>query len=513
MNRKELCDFFNEIETTFPVSKWKINELHIWPLLRIKLGFSDLNDIYRKPRNTQKPSKSFHIKDFIFPLLYKIKSIINLEESNQISKKHNINISPLNQIDILCMSPAQHRSFVNRKMFNRFIDPIIDELKFDYNIFLLELNYGIYHTAINHNSEYCIPIEPILNENFSIFYDKNFKYDIQLERYNEFYNLLIRNVPDLDLSSFKFRNIAQELEIERLIHTKNYFKELLIQKQVKLVVVTCYYAFDCMALLAASKELCIKTIDIQHGISDEFHFANGKWNNFPTDGFEMLPNYFWLWNEKESMHMIEWKEKSGGAPKRLIGGNPWLELWQKNKIELGEEITSIILKLKEKIKNKKVIMYALETNPFIPQIIPNYMLESIKDSPDDWFWLIRLHPGQLDEKNNIEKLIGNLNLTKGFEISSATSLPLPAVLMITEVNITLTSSVVLEALYYNISSVVTHPDGKNIYKNEIANGTVLFSGEYKDKIIECLYQLLNQKTENHLNVESNFQQTLFELIN
>ena len=40
MNRREITDLINEIEEMFPVDTWVVDDIHVWPLIRIPLAMN-----------------------------------------------------------------------------------------------------------------------------------------------------------------------------------------------------------------------------------------------------------------------------------------------------------------------------------------------------------------------------------------------------------------------------------------------------------------------------------------
>ena len=40
MDRSEVMDLINEIEEKFPVDTWVVDDIHVWPLIRIPLAMS-----------------------------------------------------------------------------------------------------------------------------------------------------------------------------------------------------------------------------------------------------------------------------------------------------------------------------------------------------------------------------------------------------------------------------------------------------------------------------------------
>ena len=103
---------------------------------------------------------------------------------------------------------------------------------------------------------------------------------------------------------------------------------------------------------------------------------------------------------------------------------------------------------------------------------PEWIVNAIRNSPKDWIWLIRLHPGMLAERQKVkEYFMRNGNAI--VEIDIATDYPLPIILRNTDVHITNFSSTVIEAQDFGIYSVVVDHEGEEYFKHEIETGWVI----------------------------------------
>lgn len=522
MKRKEVIEFLNKIETSFPVNKWKINNLHIWPYLRINIAFGNLDEYISNESKKSSDNEKFIEEPFIILLKsFRFKKIalqlfnlVTTRITKRIEKK-KLDLFFANcakqKNKILCFSLSHFRTTVDNKMYNRFMDPLLSY--YEQKAMCFELDYNIFHkNKKKHHNDLHISIEPLLRtycyqnaNNHSIYNDS-----IYLKDYASFLNLLKEEgAPAFDISPYHIENLIKTFQ--RFFIITDFFKIILEKKSCKIVFITPYYGFDFFALCTACHELEVKTIDIQHGISDEFHFSYGNWKSVPVSGYEMLPDFFWTWTNDETENINKWAQATN-KHRAFNGGNPWLQSWEKNN-SLFKKENEIFNQLKNTVNNKKIILYSLESRKDYTDIIPNFMLEVLKKSPDNFFWLIRMHPNQLDKKESFIKYMKDQNLKISYNIELATQIPLPIILSNINLHTTLTSSVTLEAANYGIPTVLTDFNASTIYQKELENNIAIYTGNNPSNILNGIKTQLNNKTKQTNNFSTvSYQETAEKLL-
>src|SRR5690606_36879237 len=80
----------------------------------------------------------------------------------------------------------------------------------------------------------------------------------------------------------------------------------------------------------------------------------------------------------------------------INGGNPWLLMWKENNFQkvYDQKVLDQI------IKNKKVILYTLQPS-FDP--FPDFIINAINTTKQEYIWLVRVHPRQIENYDAIEK--------------------------------------------------------------------------------------------------------------
>ena len=117
MNAEEIIRIINDIERKFNVDNWIIDDLHVWPLIRIDLMF---NLYYTKLPALQNEVDTY----------YKIKNAANILKgtlkylySSIIDYKNN---DKLSKVDVLFISDTDSRVLIDKKWYNRHCRPFID---------------------------------------------------------------------------------------------------------------------------------------------------------------------------------------------------------------------------------------------------------------------------------------------------------------------------------------------------------------------------------------------------
>lgn len=67
-NRVDIKDFILKIEHDFPVNNWKVDDVHLWPILRIRLFFYLIDKIENQQRSN-KTTSIIGIKKHLFKRL------------------------------------------------------------------------------------------------------------------------------------------------------------------------------------------------------------------------------------------------------------------------------------------------------------------------------------------------------------------------------------------------------------------------------------------------------------
>lgn len=443
LSRRDLLDFLDQAETKYPVDTWEIDGVLVWPLIKIDLFFRHVNAESRdealskltKWRKTTIHSKT--IKIFIsfirFITLY---------------------LKGREPIVAFFSDSYGHRLVYNEAFINRYFKPMVDYLDAeDPKFTCLTINDDTENLQRYPSDESIFFIHRYLlgAKLWQKFFGKKGKH-IRLERYSDFI---------MDLSDSRFghlcvdknymahvqRKVANVLAFSRIV-------QILIRKHTpKVIFELCYYSTLRFGINHAAFQAGVSTVEIQHGGMGRDHVSYSGWSKLPHQGYSLLPQIFWLWDESSKQLIEKWTE-GNRYHTAVLGGNPWLP-YVKEKIDVFSFP-----------KDRSIILYTLQYSE-----IPNHVLEAIKLTPDHFQWWIRLHPRKLESKSIIKNILDNSGIDPDrYEIEKATSYPLPAILLNTHVHLSGSSGAVIEAAQMGVYSLILEEIGTVYYSDLIDKG-------------------------------------------
>ncbi len=495
-SRKKLMAFIHRIEREFPVDKWEVNGHKIWPLLRIELAFNSIkiqrdlpNQIDKKKNISEKVSV---FQSITLKVYRSYKTILNLLSLFRRRNKY----------EYIFSGTYLHRQLINSIYVNKLFDVIISDLKTNRNESLIIENTSkkFYNQGKLTNSKNTLFLENYLA--FFIyayrFCNKYFyKDEVVLIKYDCF----IDQISNSSLFSQTFKTDLSKGE--KYIKNKSYFAEYLFFKFIlsiikpKAVFGLCFYHGSIMALFAASKELNIPTIEIQHGPVSSLHPAYSKWSNVPKTGYDMLPEIFWAWDEESKKDIL-----SGLGSNKMTQvenyGNPWHQYWFRNNLK-GESA----------LKGKNVILYTMQP---LENYLDDFVIDAIKKTCRNYDWWIRIHPQQLLLKEEIIDFFIQKEIIDLINFDDATNIPLPIILKHIKIHITKTSGTTLEAIQFGIKTILIHELGKEYYLDLLNQGKVFYLlKKQSNDLINLLNELMEIKKVKYREKKINYCNILDKL--
>ncbi|EGQ27039.1 hypothetical protein HMPREF9372_0961 [Sporosarcina newyorkensis 2681] len=461
-------EFINYIEKNYPVNQWSISGVDIWPLIRVILGFK----IVTKSRNTTSPT----VED---NSLGKLPNLSNLMLENE-------------NVDVFVLMDSFSRIKLKDSWYHRLSGPFNEEIrKKGLHVVNLEFSYHHIERFPVSDESYSITnqLEWIENHN----YISNPVYLISYESVKK--DFLTRYGKDFDFPSIIYINNITSY----IFRLSIYFEALLLEKKTKAVFIVNYYQLNSHALILAARRVGIPSVDIQHGNQRDLFYH--QWLNVPSEGYNVLPNYFWCWDQKDSKVINEWADQTS-IHKAINGGNPWIELWKDESLLLVKEYDQITAQyISEDEVNIILTLQPLYGLPTWRTNVPVWVVSAIGESPDNWKWHIRYHPQMLGNYSNEMKMCETLlkpHIIKGkVETKRATEEPLMAILRKMTVHITAFSTSVTEAMHLQVPSITIHQQAKEFYKNEIESGWVS-PVKNSEELIEAIHSLSLKKRNNNL---------------
>lgn len=467
MTRKELVEYLNGIEDRYPIHKWKIGGIYIWPLIKIKLFFKwtlkDDGEVDKSRKEQNKKGVMFFVEVFLsFVSLFRL-----------FFKRNS------NKRSILFVESASHRADFEGKLVNKYFTPLEncqsdDAERYDF----------VYFTDFNGE------VNSYPNQN-TVFFRKYFYATYVIQFVKSLFKL--QRLSGID-------GLEKELEEKGLIENSSQFLEdikkqyiqIAAAKQVSLLVIKkykirlifelCYYSNLRFGVNLSSREHDIPVYEVQHGGMGPEHISYSGWRNVPQSGYELLPQYFWLWDEPSYILLNSWI-KNQSYHKAILGGNPWL----------GYVIENLYGKY-DFPTEKKIILYTLQRRD-----IEEYILKAISITPDDYEWWIRLHPRKLDNMPKIERALAKYAVAEKVVLESATHYPLPLVLKKANIHLSGFSGSIIEAAQLNTFSLILSDIGVNAFQLYIESGFAAAElSESPEQLVDSI-----KKNSSKVNLSSN----------
>lgn len=431
-NREDIRDFVVKIEQTFQINDWKVNDLHLWPILRIRLFFYLIDEIENlKKKNSD---QTYH-KPIKYPFLKSLKEKLVFNKW----------LYSLPKKKIIFVGTNAHRVNFDGKRFNRFFDSLIsmNGQTEDY----LYLEY-VYDKNLNYYKKDKVFETENRIENFSR--SRNYSLKYSLSNFHQFLNYLKSN-PITE----KFAEEISEEQLKqigyKLYYRFEFYKKNLRKIQPQELYILCYYGGSTTySIVAAANHLKIKTIEMQHGPQPDLHLCYTNWTNLPENGYDVLPRNFYQWDDGSVENINSWATYTKlYQPKK--NGHPWIDFIKQVQIETPDD---------------DFILYCLQPEPTsLEWLFNENIVNAIKNSNQKWY--IRLHPRQIDRQEEIIQLLRKKELLHKINIEEATQLPLPALIKKSLVCVTHSSGVAIESELLNKKSVIIHELGVKYHQKTI----------------------------------------------
>jgi len=463
----EIVDFISHAESQFPVQEWTIDGLAVWPIVRIHVAFSLIALVYAETDNQVSRNQEFwHRSRGI------ARSLAKLITARHRDSRHNARIRPA---DVAFLITASARFFkVEGEWYQPYSDSFIKYLN-DYGLASLSLEVasdGEYRIPryrksffIQHRI-YLLALMAVLKSRFMAPGNE------RLEGFTEF---LAQLKSRFGYEGFNLKSLRRR--VSQVFLYRDLYRRYLLKIRPSVGINDGYYALEAMGFSLACRELNILSIEIQHGVQGKNHFAYRTWSKFPTQGYALLPNIFWCWNEEDCQNIREWTNRIRDYHWPVTGGNPCLQIFSKR----GEDLLSSLSgSFGQDRAGTLHILFTLQS--FYE--LPTFLIEAVRNSPSEWVWLFRVHPQYWETREVVRKTITEEGLTNCL-IEEASDVPLGVLLQRVDVHVTEFSSSVLEAHSMGVYSVVINQKGADLYGEKIRQGIVLEAYDSK-KLIESI---------------------------
>jgi hypothetical protein len=350
--RIKLIEKLNKYESVFPVEKWQVGDIHVWPIIKVQIFF-----ICFKDKKISKDKKNGVWKK----LFYKIRSNGSGLIKLLFSIYHFLLFWP-KESRILFSGASTHRVLFNGQYINRYYQLILEYLQ------KKNIHYEIfeYQGLDNQNLDiaYIHKIQPLFKKKqnlSSLMNDPGFISFLEI----------LNKETGIEAEQFL---VSLKQGVENIDSWANLYGYIFKKTKAKYTIGLCYYSNPMFGMNLAAKRMGVLSIDFQHGTQGPLHFAY-TFNKKPIGGYNILPNQFWCWDEESADHLKSWILNDHIVK---IVGNPWIEFITE------QQFDQYHLPI-----DKPIVLF---THQPLKPILDSYLLETINSTKNKYHWWIRVHP-------------------------------------------------------------------------------------------------------------------------
>lgn len=456
--RRVLVERLVQIEESHDVNALTYKGLRIWPMLRSRLGAAYEDKWIGHGRHAP-----HHIQRTLWPryeLNRSIQTALNPEEALETPRIAGEDASTLKEIcgqaECLFFSRRiRHFKTTRGKFTDHQEDYLFDLLSDEFNCLKIE--------AAERYTNHTIPrvVSPVCfktpwNNDYSVFKEKFSPLFPPWPERAETEKFLksAQAICDLDPAAVEIGNIEkmlQFLEANMQVHL-----EILAELRPKTIFIGLYLAIETMGMIVAAKRMGIPTIEIQHGLIGRYQWFQTHYTKIPPDGYELLPDYFWVWDKTTKQDTEREMPISPGPHRAITGGNPALEAWATASDQSSNAYQTLFFDGLD--RRRHVILVALQYYSLAPANI----IQAMKRAPKDWLWLIRLHPMSHSLQDVVTEVYQNHGLDN-IEVFHATEAPLYDLLQHVDHVVTPFSTIALEAGHFNVPVTLTEKISAEVF--------------------------------------------------
>ncbi|OVE78187.1 hypothetical protein BVX99_00505, partial [bacterium F16] len=129
--------------------------------------------------------------------------------------------------------------------------------------------------------------------------------------------------------------------------------------------------------------------------------------------------------------------------------------------------------------------------------------ELVSNSPKDWIWVLRPHPGTKDHYDEMREFFRTVH--PNVEMNLAIELPLHVLILVADIHISWFSTCALECLPFGVKTIFIHPSAKVMYNEFITSGRMVYVEHPLDAIelIESSEPLENIQQDSYATFSGN----------
>lgn len=444
---------FEACERDFPVDRWRVGGLDVWPLIRVDLylrwvqAFSAPSALVVEPPAGRVGGRTRRVVAIAARALGAVGASMRRPPSISSGKAAVVLLS-------------DGISFVNQgeRRFEKFCDPVASM-------------YGEAGFA-------CLKLDPVtpagpgvdgwvgLGASLEGAMRRSrlqLSSSLALEDYARFADFVRRTCGLVPMAG---RDVARSAEI--VVAYASVFGRIVRDTGARLAFQVSYYSQVGFAFNLACRRAGIRVVDLQHGVAGDANPAYGYWSRLPQRGFELLPTDFWSWSEDEYSAIERWASGSAGQHRALPGCNLLPAFFAAGRIgpaPLQDEELGHLLAQRD--ATKACILLTLQPNYLTDPEWRARLNALIEYSAVRATWWVRPHPMMAGAADDI---IRALPESARASVAAVMWLPLHMLLAHADMHATHSSATVREADELGVPSAVLSEIGAGFFAASIAAG-------------------------------------------
>lgn len=459
------------IEACFDVSSWKVADIPVWPLLRLRWMFAEWARIY-----TTTPSTFDAHRGRLAQLLRgpaAVRRVTRADPSGQAGGD--------NACDIVFLSDGISFSHLGGRWVERFCDPIRARAEQRGLRCALWTPGPQLHHPRHAPSRFVQPGIDRANLGGGLLALLGAG-RTELPAHHEVIAWLVdHGFGAASLAVAKVRSDALRVRAIAHLHQRR-----LRCSRARLAFMVGYYSVEGMGFVLACRACGIQVVDIQHGVQGELHPAYARWPAPAQTGLHpLLPDRFWVWSDWERDVVARWAD--GTAHAALVGGNPWLDVWRDGQGWPGVAAAVAAARtLRQQAQGRPVVLVTLQYGlADCEQLDP--LVALLRAQRSRFVYWVRLHPLMLERREAVRARLAVDGCT--VELDACTDLPLQAVLPQADVHLTHSSSTAIEAAQFGLRTVLTSDYGAELFTPLIEAGSVVVEAGTAAELASTLARL------------------------
>jgi hypothetical protein len=485
-------DLFKYVEEHFDLSRLQFKGINFWPLIRSRVAYQLFFEI---------PTEDYKVTPKIKSVSDRIKLPYRKLKLEKLRQSFEDSIKGLGQeIQVFVYPDKLFIDSFKGKSYSRYVDPYYEIIAG------MNSSVGRFSLSVKEDriSEPYHPINYLETDQFLKYLEvKKYLDGYRQNNYKEVEKIkkVLADLNKLCESKFSLRPFFPTLikEFNEVVDYQSFFDRLFEVSKVKFIFLECFYDTVKMALCVSAKKNDIEVIELQHGVIGDYTYL--PYLNSGVN-YDMMPDHLWCWTQSDKDEVIK-QNLSFKYLKPFVGGNMWMKKYVNGEIDyVTEEDIRYFNTLRSGYK--KLVVFTQQ-----PLIESEILFAAISEAPEHLFF-IRFHP--LTSTAEKEAIKTRLKDFKNVEFEKAMRLSLYALFKYCDLQVTHSSATAVEALSFNLPTVIFGKNGYSFYKEQIADHVIFYAGTTAE-IVELVintpipdpehlsyYQIRTDQSESEQNI-------------